>query len=250
MSAGDVTWRERAPRLGEERAARKRAAAEYAVHAVRAGMVVGLGTGSTADFAIRALAGRIEAGLKVVGVATSLRSERLARSLRLPLADLDEVERVDLTIDGADEVERATLSVLKGHGGALLREKLVALASERTVIIVDDSKLVDALGTRFAVPVEVVPFGWHLPARAMEGLGGSAVLRRDFASGQPYVTDNHNYILDVRFDPIADPASLAREIKVLPGVIDHGLFVDIADEVVVGGPAGIEVLLAPRHAMD
>lgn len=228
--------------MSDEQARRKRAAAEYAAQAVRNGMVVGLGTGSTAELVIESLGRRVRDGLQIVGVPTSVRTERLARSLGIPLADIDEVERIDLTIDGADEVVPETLDVLKGGGGALLREKLVAVASEREVIVVDDTKIVSALGERFALPVEVVPFGWRFPATALNALGGTATLRRDATSGDPFRTDNENYILDVAFGAIADPGALAAQIKAITGVVDHGLFIGIAHEVIVAGPDGIEVL--------
>lgn len=230
------------PPEGDELARRKRAAAERAASAVQDGAVVGLGSGSTAECVIQALAERVKQGLRIVGVPTSLRSERLARSLGIPLMDLQDAPRVDVTIDGADEVAVATLDLLKGHGGALLREKLVAVASEREVIVVDDTKLVDRLGSRFAVPVEVVPFGWRVPAQALEALGGRVALRSARPEGGPFVTDNGNYILDVDFGPITNPAALATEIKMITGVIDHGLFIGIAHEVIVAGPQGVEVL--------
>lgn len=225
--------------MADEQARRKRAAAERAVEQVRAGMVVGLGTGSTAEFAIRALGERVAAGLEIVGVPTSRRSEQLARELGIPLAELQDIERIDLTIDGADEVARGTLDVLKGHGGALLREKLVALATAHQVIVADDSKLVDRLGTLCAVPVEVVPFGWRLPAAALEALGARVVLRSLPGSNEPYVTDNANYIVDAHFGPIPDPAALAAEIKAIAGVVDHGLFIGIVDQVIIAGPEGV-----------
>ncbi|MDI3339459.1 MAG: ribose-5-phosphate isomerase RpiA [Sphaerobacter sp.] len=230
------------PPESDERARRKQAAAEHAAAAVRDGAVVGLGTGTTAEYVITALARRVGEGLRIVGVPTSLRTERLARSLGIPLVGLHEVERVDVTIDGADEVVPARLDVLKGHGGALLREKLVAVASEREVIVVDDSKLVGQLGSRCAVPVEVVPFGWPVPARRLEALGGRITLRPSSAAGGAFVTDNGNYILDVDFGPIDDPARLAAEIKATPGVVDHGLFIGLVHEVIVGGAHGVEVL--------
>ncbi|ACZ39192.1 MAG: ribose-5-phosphate isomerase RpiA [Sphaerobacter thermophilus] len=230
------------PPEGDEQTRRKRAAAERAASAVQDGAVVGLGTGSTAECVIQALAERVKEGLRIVGVPTSLRSERLARSLGIPLIDLQDATRIDVTIDGADEVAVGTLDVLKGHGGALLREKLVAVASEREVIVVDDTKLVERLGSRFAVPVEVVPFGWRVPAQALEALGGRVALRSVPPEGEPFVTDNGNYILDVDFGPIANPAALANEIKTITGVIEHGLFIGIAHEVIVAGAQGVEVL--------
>ncbi|HET9015140.1 MAG TPA: ribose-5-phosphate isomerase RpiA [Thermomicrobiaceae bacterium] len=227
--------------MSQEQARRKRLAAECAVADLCDGMTVGLGTGSTADLAIQALAERVRDGLRVIGVPTSQRSADLAGSLGIALREIGEVERIDVTIDGADEVDPTTLTVLKGRGGALVREKLVALASEREVIVVDDSKVVAVLGTRAPVPVEVVPFGWRVPARALARLGRSVTLRLA-PDGAPYLTDNANYVLDVAVDPIPDPAGLAAEIKAITGVVDHGLFVGIAHAVYVGTADGVEVL--------
>lgn len=224
---------------------RKQAAAEYAAAAVREGMTVGLGSGSTAELVIHALAERVRLGLRFVGVPTSLRSERLAQGLGIEVVPFDAVERIDLTIDGADEVERGTLNLIKGRGGALLREKLVALASDYELIVVDDAKLVDRLGARFPVPVEVVRFGCQATALRLEGLGGKVSVRRD-ASGRPFITDNGNAILDAHFGPIADPAALARRLKLVNGVVEHGLFIDIAREVVIGRADGVEVLKRPQ----
>lgn len=224
----------------------KREAAEQAVRTVRDGMVIGLGTGSTSELAIQALGERVQSGLQITGVPTSLRSEELARSLGIPLADIQDVTRIDLTIDGADEILPGTLTVLKGRGGALLREKLVAIASQHEVIIADDTKLVDAIGSRFPVPVEVVPFGYRLPREQLEALGGKPVLRLAADGQSPYVTDNHNYILDVDFGPIADPAGLASRIKAIHGVVDHGLFIDLVTEAIICGANGIETLSKER----
>lgn len=220
----------------------KREAAEQAVRTVRDGMVVGLGTGSTSELAIQALGERVQQGLQIIGVPTSLRSEELARSLGIPLADIQDVTRIDLTIDGADEILPGTLAVLKGRGGALLRERLVAITSLREVIIADDTKLVDAIGSHFPVPVEVVPFGWRLPKERLEALGGNPILRLAADGQSPYITDNHNYILDVDFGPIADPAGLASQIKAIHGVVDHGLFIDLVAAAIICGSNGIETL--------
>src|SRR6185437_14042902 len=208
--------------------AEKRAAAEAAARRVHDGMVVGLGTGSTADFAIRLLGERVASGLVIRGVPTSRRSEQLARECGIPLVDLQDVTRIDVTIDGADEIERTTLALVKGQGGALVREKLVAVASESVIIVADASKLVDRLGSRHAVPVEVLSFGWRIPAERIAELGGKATLRRLGTDSSPFVSDNGNYILDVVFEPIESPADLAQSIKALTGVVDHGLFIDIA----------------------
>ncbi len=219
----------------------KRLAAAHAAELVETGMVVGLGSGSTAELVIRELASRMRAGLALRGVATSRRSERLSRRLGIPLLAPEEVPVIDLAIDGADEVERGTLKVLKGCGGALVREKLVASLARRLIIVVDESKLVDRLGERVPVPVEVVPFGWTVPARELERLGGKPVLRLT-ASGRPYHSDNGNVILDVNFGPLDRPEALARAIKLITGVVDHGLFLDLVEAVVVGEPSGVRIL--------
>jgi ribose 5-phosphate isomerase A len=225
----------------------KRAAAEAAARRVLDGMVVGLGTGSTADFAIRWLGERVAAGLRISGVPTSRRSEQLARACGIPLVDLQSVSRVDLTIDGADEIDRETLSVVKGQGGALVREKLVAVASECVIIVADASKIVDRLGSRHAVPIEVLPFGWRVPAARIAELGGKVALRTASTDASPFVSDNGNYILDVVFGPIEQPASLANSIKALTGVVDHGLFIDIADRAIVGVAGDLQEFVASRH---
>lgn len=216
-------------------------AATYAVSLVEDGMVVGLGSGSTAELVIRELAKRRKNGLQVVGVPTSRRTAALARRLGVPLAEPEMVDHIDLAIDGADEVETTNLGLLKGRGGALVREKLVAHLARRVVIVVDETKLVSCLGTRFPLPVEVVPFGWPWCARWLEELGGKPLLRRR-PNGRPYHSDNGNLILDVAFGCIETPEQLALSVKSLPGVVDHGLFLNIADLVVVGRPAEVQVL--------
>ena len=225
----------------------KRAAAEAAAQRVVDGMVVGLGTGSTADFAIRWLGERVAAGLQISGVPTSRRSAELARACGIPLVDLQSVARIDLTIDGADEIERETLSLIKGQGGALVCEKLVAVASECVIIVADASKIVDQLGSRHAVPIEVLPFGWRIPAERILKLGGEVTLRTTTTDSSPFVSDNGNYILDVVFGPIEQPAELANSIKALTGVVDHGLFIDIADRAIVGVSGGLQEFVAIRH---
>lgn len=221
----------------------KEQAARYAASLVEPGMTVGLGSGSTAELAVRALAERVRSGLRIVTVATSQRTARLARRVGLELQEPEEVERIDLAIDGADEVEERSLALLKGRGGALVREKLVARVAARVVIVVDETKLVPQLGTRHPVPVEVVPFGWNWCARWLEEMGGTVALRcRE--DGRPFRSDNGNFILDVWFGPIAEPQKLAEAVKRLPGVVDHGLFLDLADLVVVGSPSAVRVLSA------
>lgn len=216
----------------------KRAAAEAAVAEVRDGMIVGLGTGSTAVFAITALGRRVAEGLRIVGIPTSERTAGQARSLKIPLATLKEHPETDLDIDGADEVEKNTLHLIKGLGGALLREKIVASASKRFVVIVDESKLVDRLGEKVAVPVEVSSFGWPVAARALRNLHCEPSLRLN-SDGSEFLTDGGNYILDCSFGPIADAATLGREIDSITGVIEHGLFVGMASKVFVGATEGV-----------
>ncbi|MGC4108378.1 MAG: ribose-5-phosphate isomerase RpiA [Thermomicrobiales bacterium] len=201
-----------------------RAAAEVAD-----GSTVGLGTGSTAEAMIRALGARVADGLEVTGVATSNRTIALAQSLSIPLAALDDVERLDLCIDGADEID-ANVDVVKGKGGALLFEKLVARQAHRYLIIASDEKLVPRLGTRLPLPVEVMPLGWKATTREIVALGLNPVLRAN-ADGSTYVTDGGHWIVDC--DPpeggFADPAGLAGALKSIVGVVEHGLFIGMAD---------------------
>jgi len=219
----------------------KKAAAEAAVTHVTDGMIVGLGTGSTATFAIEALGKLVRNGLHIHGIPTSEETARQASSLGIPLTTLAEHLDVDITIDGADEVELGTLDLIKGHGGALLREKIVASASARLLIIVDESKLVDRLGSRFAVPVEVVPFGWQRVARRLEGLGARVSLRGSDVYST-FVTDSEHYILDCAFGPIASPLALNDELNQIVGLVEHGLFLGMTSEVLVGGPNGVRTL--------
>src|SRR5215468_10732235 len=228
-----------------DRDALKRAAAEAAVELVEDGMVVGLGTGSTAAFAVEALARRHRQGLRFVGIPTSERTAAQARAAGIPLTSFAEHRQIDLTIDGADEVERGTLNLIKGLGGALLREKIVAAASRRLAIVVDGAKLVDRLGTHAPVPVEVVAFGLDATQAALEVLGASVRLRLSPA-GDPFVTDGGNRILDCGFGPIADPARLEERIKRLVGVIESGLFISRADPVFVADIAGVHRLDSAR----
>jgi ribose 5-phosphate isomerase A len=223
----------------------KRAAAEAAVDLVEDGMVVGLGTGSTAAFAVEALARRHREGLRFVGIPTSERAGARAAALGIPLTTFAAYRRIDLTIDGADEVERDTLNLIKGLGGALLREKIVAAASRHLAIIVDGIKLVDRLGSRVPVPVEVVAFGIEPTQEALEALGAT-VRPRLLPAGDPFVTDGGNRILDCQFDPIADPAQLEQRIGRVVGVVESGLFIGRADSVFVADAAGVHRLGKPR----
>jgi ribose 5-phosphate isomerase A len=194
-------------------------------------MALGLGTGSTADAVIKELGKRVEAGLRVSGVATSSRTKKLAGELGIPLKELDEVQRLDLGIDGADEIA-PNVDVVKGRGGALLYEKLVALACDSFLIVAASEKLVDRLGTRMPLPIEVVPFGWEQTKARLEKLGFETVLR--LGDGEkPYITDGGHYILDAETGAIDDPAALATAIKAITGVVDHGIFAGIAGRAMV-----------------
>ncbi len=222
----------------------KRAAALRAIEEVGDGMVVGLGTGSTAAFVVEGLAARVADGLRVVGIPTSERTAAQARRLGIPIATFAEHQRLDLTIDGADEVALETLDLIKGLGGALLREKIVAAASNRLVIVVDQEKLVERLGEHTPVPVEVTQFGWQVTAVALARLGSTP--QRRYTSGeQPYVTDGGNYILDCRFGPLADPGMIEQRIAKIVGTVESGLFVGRTSLVVVASTTGVEVL-TPR----
>ena len=209
---------------------------------VRSGMTVGLGTGSTAAVAVRRLAQSLRTGelTGISTVATSRAVREEAARLGLPLLDDDLPRDIDLTIDGADEVD-PRLDLIKGGGGALLREKIVAQASRREVIIVDESKLSPRLGTRRSLPVEVLPFAWRSQSRFLEQLGAEVAVRR-FADGSEYRTDQGGLILDCSFGPIEDPRALARELEERAGIVEHGLFLGLATLVVVGGPGGVRTL--------
>src|SRR5205807_5099435 len=225
----------------------KRAAALRAIEEVEDGMVVGLGTGSTAAFVVEGLAARVADGLRVIGIPTSERTAAQARRLGIPIATFAEYQSLDLTIDGADEVELGTLDLIKGLGGALLREKIVAAASARLVIVVDQEKLVERLGQHTPVPVEVTQFGWQATAVALAKLG--CVPERRYAVGeQPYVTDGGNYILDCRFGPLADPGEVETKIAMTVGTVESGLFVGRSSMVVVASTTGVEVLTPPSAA--
>ncbi len=229
--------------MGDNGDAGKQAAAESAAAEIREGMIVGLGSGSTAALAVDAIGRRVQAGLRIVGVPTSERTAAQARALGIPLSTLAEHSALDVTIDGADEVERGTLNLIKGHGGALLREKIVATATKRFVIVVDETKLVMRLGERSAVPLEVVPFGWEAVARRLSSIGATVALRRG-SDGMAYVSDGGHYILDCRFADGRPLALLAEELDRMVGVVEHGLFLGMTSEVRVGSASGVQVLAA------
>jgi ribose 5-phosphate isomerase A len=214
----------------------KMMAAESAVAQVSSGMIVGLGTGTTGEFVLLALARRIREGLGITGVPTSERTAARARELGIPLIEME--GPIDIDIDGADEVVPDRLHLIKGRGGALLREKIVAQASARFLVVVDHSKVVSMLGA-VRVPVEVVPFGWQATAQRLQDLGAKPE-RREF------VTDNGNYILDCDFGFIAEPDVLAGALDHVTGVVEHGLFIGLATEVYVGTKSGVQVLLPNR----
>ncbi len=224
----------------------KRAAALRAIEEVEDRMLLGLGTGSTAAFVVEALAARVAQGLRVVGIPTSERTAAQARRLGIPIATFAEYQQLDMTIDGADEVELGTLHLIKGLGGALLREKIVAAASRRLVIVVDQEKLVERLGEHTPVPIETTQFGWQATAAALARLG-CAPERRYGAGEQPYVTDGGNFILDCRFGPIGDPAGLEARIALTVGAVESGLFVGRSSLVVVASTTGVEVLTPPAR---
>ena len=221
----------------------KREAAERAVAFVRSGMVVGLGTGSTAVWAVRRIGALLAAGEleRVVGIATSETTAREAERCGVPLGSLDDHPSVDVTIDGADEIDPA-LNLIKGLGGALLREQIVAAASRRLVIVADESKRVARLATRAPVPVEVIPFARRPVADYLASLGARVVVRQ--RDGRPFVTDEGNVILDCHFPGLPDPRQMAQLIRAQPGVVEHGLFLGMATEAVVAGARGVVVLEA------
>jgi ribose 5-phosphate isomerase A len=226
--------------------AAKRNAAEYAVREVEDGMVLGLGSGSTAILALDAIAARIARGLRIAGIATSERTAARATALGIPLTDFARHRHIDLTIDGADQVARGTLDLVKGRGGALLREKIVAGASERMIVVVDETKLVDRLGGATPLPLEIVPFGWEVTIDRLTALGFAAGLRLD--GGKPFRSDSGNYIADCTIGDTCDPAALERQLSGLLGVIATGLFISMATRVVVGRAEGCEIIDAPRRA--
>jgi ribose 5-phosphate isomerase A len=217
----------------------KRRAGERAAEEVDDGDVVGLGTGSTAAYAIRTIGEAVEAGLNVRGIPTSFDSRRLAREAGIPVRSLDEVDRIDLAIDGADRVDRDRAAI-KGGGAAHAREKVVDAAADRFVVVADPSKVVDTLS--HPVPLEVLPDAYAAVEREVATLGGEPSLRRADAKDGPVVTDNGNLVLDCDFGRIDEPGGLARRLSELPGVVEHGLFVDLVDTVYVGTDDGVDRL--------
>jgi ribose 5-phosphate isomerase A len=228
--------------------AQKRAAAARALDYVRPGMRLGLGTGSTAAHFVSLLGERVRTGLEVIGVPTSEATRQQAERLGIRLTTLDETPELDLTVDGADEIG-PELALIKGGGGALLREKIVAAASARMLVIADEAKCVAALG-KFPLPIEVVPFGLAATMRAVErtlreaGLGGPCRVRQG-ADGHAFVTDGGHFIVDAALGRIDDPAGLAQRLVTVPGVVEHGLFIGLASLAIVAGPQGVRVIERP-----
>jgi ribose 5-phosphate isomerase A len=228
--------------------AQKRAAAARAVELVRPGMRLGLGTGSTAKHFVDLLAERVRGGLNVVAVPTSEATRAQAERLGIALTTLDETPELDLTIDGADEIA-PDLTLIKGGGGALLREKIVAAASAKMLVIADQSKWVTMLG-RFPLPIEIAPFGAAATRRAVEaataaaGCPGAATLRMA-ANGHAFVTDGGHWLLDAQLQRIPDPKTLAARLSVVPGVMEHGLFIGLAGAAIVAGPDGVRLIERP-----
>ena len=218
----------------------KRLAGEKAVEQIQDDMVIGLGTGSTIEYSLKKIGELIRDGLKIKAIPTSVHTQRIAKEYKIPLTTLEENPIIDLTIDGADEVD-GNLNLIKGGGGALTREKIIAYNSKKVIIVIDDSKIVKALGIDFALPVEVLRFGWTSTKKALEEFGCNVELRKVMGD-EPFITDNSNYILDCDFDRIENPSQLEIDINNIPGVVENGLFVGLADEVIVGGKQGILTL--------
>ena len=229
--------------MDDAQLAGKLATARYAAALGEDGMVVGLGSGSTAALFVRALGERVREGLNIIGVPTSDATAALAHAEGIALATLEEYPRLDMDIDGADAVDPA-LNLLKGLGGALLREKIVAAAATRFVVIVDESKVVESLAESPLVPIEVVPFGWSRTQAELEALGATVARRvRREEPAMAFITDGGHYILDCGFADLSDPAGLATRVKALTGVVDHGLFIDMAGLAVVGtADGGVRVM--------
>lgn len=188
-----------------------------------------------------AIGRRVQQGLQIIGVPTSEQTADQARHLNIPLATLEERPAIDVTIDGADEVETGTLNLIKGGGGNLLREKIVAVASSRMIVVADESKIVSQLGSRFVIPVEVVPFGWQTTAERLRKLNAHPTLRLQ-PDGRTFVTDGGNYILDCAYGPIPSPAQLQSQLDSIVGVVEHGLFIGIASQALVAGAGGVRTL--------
>ncbi len=223
-----------------EREELKKLAGEKAVEQIKDEMIVGLGTGSTVEYTLRKLGELVRNGLKIQAIPTSIQTKRIAQEEKIPLTTIEEHPEIDITIDGADEVD-SFLNLIKGGGGALTREKIIAFNSKKLIIIVDDSKVVKALGIDFPLPVEVVKFGWTATKKTLESLD-CEVVRREVMPGEPFITDNGNYILDCDFEYIKEPEQMEIAINNIPGVVENGLFINLAHQVIVGGKQGIVTL--------
>lgn len=222
-----------------EREEMKKLAGEKAAGFVKDGMVIGLGTGSTVNYTIKKIGEMVSNGLQIKGIPTSISTKKLAIKYGIPLTNLDEQPIIDLTIDGADEVD-SRLNLIKGGGGALTREKIIAHHSKKVIIVIDETKVVKALGIDFPLPVEVTKFGWTLTKKSLEEFGCTVSLRK--IMGDPFITDNSNYILDCEFERIVNSEELEKDINIIPGVVENGLFIGLADEIVVGSKQGIMTL--------
>ena len=223
-----------------EREELKKLAGEESVKYIKDGMIVGLGTGSTVEYTLKKLGEKVKDGLKIQGIPTSIHTKRIAKEVNIPLTTLDENPEIDLTIDGADEVD-SYLNLIKGGGGALTREKIIAFNSKKVIIVIDDSKVVKALGIDFPLPVEVIKFGWTSTKKTLEGFGCEVKLR-EIMENEPFITDNGNYILDCEFERIENPEQLEMDINLIPGVVENGLFIGLVNEVIVGGKQGVMTL--------
>lgn len=224
----------------DDRERMKQRACQRAAQEVQDGMTLGLGTGSTVYYFLHELGRMVREGLRVTGVPTSIRTAQLATELAIPLTTLDAQPHLDLAVDGADEVD-PVLNLIKGAGGALLREKIIAASAARFIVVVDDSKVVPQLGARYPLPVEVVPFGVSPARRALEELGATVEVRSG-TDQQPWVSDNGNYILDCRFGPIADPVALQHALLKIPAVVDSGFFLQMTGMAIVGHAEGVRLL--------
>ncbi len=217
----------------------KKIAAEKATEEIREAMVVGLGTGSTVYYALLKIGEMVRDGLNIIGIPTSSSTEKIATEQGIPLSTVAAHPIIELTIDGADEVD-AHLNLIKGGGAALVREKIIANASRRILIVVDESKVSRGLGTSFALPVEIVQFGWEATKRVVDQICGQSELRGGIQ--KPLITDNGNYILDCHFDEIPEPEKVELQLNNIPGVVENGIFVNRADKIIIGTPSGIRYL--------
>jgi len=220
----------------------KKEAAEKAVEEIKSGMVVGLGTGSTVFYALHKISELLINGklTNIVGIPSSKLTEKIANELQIPLATFEDYQTIDVTIDGADEVDKY-FNLIKGGGGALLREKILAQASKRLIIIIDESKLSPKLGDRWAVPIEVIKFSYRLEEEFIKTIPGKPILRK-FDNGEPVITDEGNYIIDANFGRLQNPFQLAEQLENRAGIVEHGLFLHLTNKIIVAGKDGIRVL--------